>query len=83
MAACRSSRRISVQLFPNRVVNRPPPNPDIVLSLRPLPVEGRWPAAVRFRALLKITLRRFRLKCVRLSEPRTNNGPQEETRPQA
>jgi hypothetical protein len=70
------------QRLPRReVVNRPPPEPDIVLTLRPLPVEGRWPVAVRVRVLLKIALRRFWLKCVRLSEPKTDDGPQEENRP--
>jgi hypothetical protein len=49
--------------------------------MRALPVEGRWPATVRVRALLKIALRRFRLQCVRLSEPRTTTARRKKTAP--
>jgi hypothetical protein len=55
--------------------------PDIVLTLRPQPVEGVWPVAVRLRLLLKRALRDYKLKCIHLADARTSDDPQEETHP--
>lgn len=44
----------------------PDPDPDIVLTFRPLPDAEDVPVGVRVRQLLRTALRRDRLKCVRV-----------------
>jgi hypothetical protein len=44
----------------------PDPDPDIVLTFRPLPDAEDVPVGVRVRQLIKTALRRDRLRCVRV-----------------
>src|SRR5262249_55076858 len=52
-----------------------PPAPDFALVLRPLPSEV--PATVRVRQLLKVALRRFRFRLLRLEEAPPAQPPSE------
>jgi hypothetical protein len=42
------------------------PDPDIILTFRPLPDAEDVPVGVRVRQLLRTALRRDRLRCVRV-----------------
>lgn len=57
-------------LFPQPAETRLPAEPDVVLVLRPLRREQA--ASYRLRGALKVLLRRYGFKCVKIVEPPVN-----------